>query len=175
MPAGRPLKFGNVEDLQQRIAEYFTKCQGGWEQIETYEPLKQGTKHIKIDGEYQYEKVKKMIQKESVTPTISGLAVHLDTSRETLLEYEDRPEFVDTIKRAKQTIEAMTESLLVNGGAQPAGVIFNLKNNYGWRDKTETEVTGDPVKVLLQKFGVIGGDDDRKADESISGSSQSSS
>jgi hypothetical protein len=25
---------------------------------------------------------------------------------------------------------------------KPTGVIFNLKNNYGWRDKNETEHTG---------------------------------
>ena len=33
-------------------------------------------------------------------------------------------------------------------GKNAAGVIFNLKNNYGWRDKTEQELTGKDGKDL---------------------------
>lgn len=70
--------------------------------------------------------------------TISGLAVALDTSRQTLINYEDKEQYFDTIKRAKQKIEAYAEELLCKGG-NAAGVIFSLKNNYKWVDKQEIQ------------------------------------
>lgn len=67
---------------------------------------------------------------------ITGLAVHLGTSRNTLMEYEARPEFVNTVKGAKDRIEMAYELDLREKGN--AGAIFGLKN-FGWVDKTEVE------------------------------------
>lgn len=69
--------------------------------------------------------------------TITGLAVALDCDRKTLLNYESREEFFPTIKKAKQIIENYTEERLF--GNNVTGVIFNLKNNYGWQDKHTQE------------------------------------
>ena len=71
--------------------------------------------------------------------TVSGLAVALDTNRQTLINYEDKGEFFDTIKKAKAKIEAYNEEMLYNKNIPTTGVIFNLKNNYGWKDKQEIE------------------------------------
>ena len=71
--------------------------------------------------------------------TVSGLAYALNTNRQTLLNYEENEEFFDTIKRAKARIEIFNEELLYDKNAPTAGVIFNLKNNYGWKDKQEIE------------------------------------
>ena len=73
-------------------------------------------------------------------PTISGLAVTLGMSRMALLNYESREEFIDTVKKAKSRVEAYVEQRLFYG--QPVGCIFNLKNNFGWKDKTEQELSG---------------------------------
>jgi hypothetical protein len=71
--------------------------------------------------------------------TITGLALALDTTRQTLINYEDRPEYLDTIKKAKARVENYAEKRLFTG--QPTGPIFALKN-FGWKDKTETEHSG---------------------------------
>ena len=71
--------------------------------------------------------------------TITGLALALDMDRQRLLNYSADDEFYDTIKKAKAKCERYAEERLFQGG-NAAGVIFNLKNNYGWRDKTEQEV-----------------------------------
>lgn len=71
--------------------------------------------------------------------TVSGLAYSLGTNRQTLLNYEENEEFFDTIKRAKARIELFNEELLYNKDVSTTGVIFNLKNNYGWKDKQEIE------------------------------------
>lgn len=69
--------------------------------------------------------------------TVSGLAVALDTNRQTLINYEEKDEFFDTIKKAKAKIEAYNEEMLYNKNIPTTGVIFNLKNNYGWQDKQD--------------------------------------
>ena len=71
--------------------------------------------------------------------TVSGLAYALGTSRRTLLNYEEREEYFHTIKRAKDKIECYNEELLYSKDVSTTGVIFNLKNNYDWKDKQEIE------------------------------------
>lgn len=80
--------------------------------------------------------------KEKLLPlTITGLAIALGTSRQTLMNYENREEYFDTIKRAKTIVENFAEIRLF-GDASPTGAIFALKN-FGWKDKSEVENTGD--------------------------------
>lgn len=71
--------------------------------------------------------------------TVSGLAYALNTCRQTLLNYEENEKFLDTIKKAKAKIECYNEEMLYNKDIPTTGVIFNLKNNYGWKDKQELE------------------------------------
>lgn len=85
---------------------------------------------------------------------VTGLAVFLDTSRETLLDYQGKKDFSDAITKAKEKCHAYAEKRLF-GTTQVAGAIFNLKNNYGWKDKTETDVTsgGEKLQVNIVSYG----------------------
>jgi len=98
---GRPLKFESVEELREKIDEYF-----------------------------------------AITPedeiTITGLAIHLDTFRSVLCDYEEKDEFSDTVKKAKQRVENGYEKDLKKHGR--SGTIFALKN-FDWKDKTEQDLT----------------------------------
>lgn len=83
---------------------------------------------------------------EEDTPTVTGLALALGfESRHGLLYYEnDKEGFLTTIKRAKARIEAHYEKDLVTRNGSVTGLIFNLKNNFGWKDAQEhTIVTED--------------------------------
>jgi hypothetical protein len=71
---------------------------------------------------------------ETEPMTITGLAIALDTDRKTLCNYEDKPEFFDTIKMAKLRVENAYEKRLVKRGN--GGDIFALKN-FNWVDKQE--------------------------------------
>ena len=85
-------------------------------------------------------------KEENRVPTITGLAVHLDTTRLTLLDYENEivkklPEHIkheisNTIKKAKQRVQAEYEQALFDRG-KTTGAIFTLKNNFNWADKQE--------------------------------------
>lgn len=77
--------------------------------------------------------------KPKFAPTVEGLAYALDLSRMGLIEYGNKDEFSYTIKRAKQKVSIALEQNL--WGNAVTGTIFNLKNNFGWKDKTEVEAT----------------------------------
>lgn len=85
--------------------------------------------------------------------TITGLALALDTSRQTLLEYEGEVEgreeksllYADTIKKAKLMVENSYEIDLKKHGR--TGTIFALKN-FDWKDKTETDLTSDGKPIF---------------------------
>lgn len=116
---GRPLKFVSVDELQRKIEEYFETCDN------------HTRPYVTKEGE--------IIQIPDPKPyTITGLALALDTTRQGLINYEQRDEYYDTIRRAKLKIENYAEESLW----QPkiaTGVIFNLKNNFAWIEKQELD------------------------------------
>ena len=127
---GRPAKYETVEDMQKLIVEYFNECEA-----------------------------------EGKKPTVSGLGYILGLSRRQILEYENcidnenvfarfddsvKLGFRNTIKGAKRFIESCLEDKLINGNTTPIGLIFALKNNYGWVDKQEIEQTNKTIKVELE-------------------------
>lgn len=77
-----------------------------------------------------------MCDKNEKPYTMSGLAYYLDLDRKSLLNYSKNEMFFPTIKKAKQRVEMMLEEQLYRLGNN-SGVIFNLKNNFGWIDKSE--------------------------------------
>lgn len=88
---------------------------------------------------------------EKEVPTVSGLAYHLGTNRQTLLNYENNKdngwlknsddvfkcEISEIIKIAKSYIESRYEQALFNK-TSTTGAIFALKNGFkDWKDKQE--------------------------------------
>lgn len=138
-PGGRPLKFKNVEELRKQIDAYFASCDPHVVEDEQWE-IKRGPDGTKIKDKFGYDElvlIKRKRMTKQIPYTITGLAVFLGTSRETLIDYQGRKEFSDTIKEAKDKCENFVELSLLD--KNPTGAIFNLKNNYGWKDKTEVD------------------------------------
>ena len=120
-PVGRPLAFKTPEELETKIAEYFAFCDNRIQQV--YSPKSEGVIEVINPAPY----------------TMSGLALSLGLDRRTLLDYSNRDEFLPTIKAAREKVHADVETRLMEKNA--TGAIFNLKNNFGWVDKTETDQT----------------------------------
>lgn len=93
--------------------------------------------------------------------TICGLAYALDIDRKTLLNYEKSSEFFPTIKKAKLRCEMYAEEQLYVG-KNAAGVIFNLKNNYDWKDKIENDlsITESTQEAFLKHLKELGNNAD---------------
>ena len=151
---GRPLKFKSAKELQRKIEDYFKSCfEEQW--FDEFHRDENGEWIKDKDGKRQEFHIKKKVQVEDFT--ITGLAIFLNTSRETLLDYQEKDEFSDTIKRAKLIIEKSYEHRLQNRGN--AGDIFALKN-FNWKDKTEVDNS-----ITLKS--AVSEDDKKKADKLI--------
>lgn len=82
--------------------------------------------------------------------TITGLCIALDICRDTLSEYMKQDEFSDTIKKAKLKVENYLEKHLITD-TSTSGIIFNLKNNFGWKDKQENINIGVSYEDYIKK------------------------
>ena len=94
--------------------------------------------------------------------TITGLALALDTDRHTLISYQNKEEFSHTIKNAKLKIENYSVEQLYRKAGQVAGIIFNLKNNFGWKDENITKISTTDEKVQMKLKELF--DDEYKKD-----------
>lgn len=132
---GRPPKYTNSEEIQDKIDKYFQECKG--------EILKDE------DGNVIFDKYGQPVVLNAVPPTITGLALALGfATRKSLLEYQGKAEFVNTITRAKSLIEKYTEERLFDrDGVQ--GAKFSLINNFkDWSEKQDIGITGEVVKII---------------------------
>ena len=149
---GRPLLFKTPGELESAIEAYFESC---WEEVwVTQRKLDNDKKPIKDDfGNFEMEWIPKLnregkhILRQTKPYTLSGLALALNCCRQTLLNYKERPEFLDTIKKAKAVCEAFLEEGMLAGEIPAIPGIFNAKNNYGWADKTEIGLTAKVTKM----------------------------
>lgn len=67
---------------------------------------------------------------------MSGLARRLGMSRQALMDYKKKDEFLDTIKEARGMVEEYNERRL-HKGQNVAGAIFNLKVNFAFKENEE--------------------------------------
>jgi hypothetical protein len=95
------------------------------------------------DLEKKIEEYFEYAEKKNKPYTVTGLCLHLNCDRKTLINYEESEEYFHTIKMAKMRIENWLEEKSLIGETNPTVTIFNLKNNFGWKDKTEVETSGE--------------------------------
>ena len=107
-----PRRFETPDDLQKAIDKYF----------KTYE--------------------------ENGRPlTLSGLAVFCGCNRDTILTYAsgtydvDGVDYSGALKKAMAFIEQDKSEKALTGVYNTVFSIFDLKNNHGWRDRHETDIT----------------------------------
>lgn len=125
-PGGRPPYFTSAEQMQELIDKYFEECDG--------KPF------LDKDGTPIRNKYGKIIKDDRKPYTVTGLALALGfNSRQALLNYEGKEEFVDTIKRAKARVEKYAEERLFDKDGSN-GAKFSLANNFkDWSEKQSIE------------------------------------
>lgn len=145
-PVGRPLKYKTVEELQAAIDEYFLFCDNRIKQVHS----KEGESYAIANPEPY---------------TMSGLALVMGIDRRSLLNYGKRDEFFPTIKEAKSRVEADVEKRMSDKETFTPGLIFNAKNNFDWKDKTEVDSTIHLPQPLLGRLSVADNDGDPQVAE----------
>lgn len=138
MAGGAPRKWKSVKAMQEAIDAYFEACKG--------EPII-GDNGLPVCDKYGHPFII-----NTKPPTVTGLALSLGfTGRQALIDYQARPEFTDTVTRAKSRCEEYAESRLYDkDGAN--GAKFSLACNFGWNsedkkagDTTDTGVVQMPA------------------------------
>lgn len=132
---GRPPVFDDPFVLKRKCDEYFELCDCNKVTV-------------------PHKKTGELIDEYRQKPyTVIGLARHLGfKSRNSLLHYEGKPEFADILLDARLRIEEQRNEQLIDKSGIPGGIIFDLKNNHGWRDESSVEVSGPnggPVQLGL--------------------------
>tara|TARA_R110000822_G_scaffold185455_1_gene324605 strand:+ start:39 stop:434 length:396 start_codon:yes stop_codon:yes gene_type:complete len=117
--AGQPMAFKTVEELEEKVESFFTSEDAF---IINY---------------------KDEVEDKIFAPTMAGLALHLGVDRRTLVNYSNKEEYFPTIRKARARIESHLEKKLY--GNNVTGLIFNLKNNFDWKDKSEVAQTNIEV------------------------------
>lgn len=149
---GRPLKFTSVEELQKKIDAYFAECDPHVIDVSEWVEARDPDGKLKKDmnGLNYLVEITHKVKTEQKPYTITGVALALNTSRRTLLDYESKDDEIShTIKGAKDKCEQFAEQMLFTAN-NVTGSIFNLKNNYdSWKDKTEQENTGEQ-KIIVE-------------------------
>lgn len=142
---GQPPKYSSPELMQDDIDRYFDDCHKNY--VWLHSDGKAGPPIDTITNDAR--------------PTVSGLAYLLDMSTETLRHYGNKDEYTATVKKAKLRIEMALEQHLY--GTAVTGAIFNLKNNFGWKDKTEQELSGpNGGPIQTKTLSVVGVESDHK-------------
>ncbi len=157
---GRPPKYSTTEELDKKIRSYFRYCDPHIvvEKVIIY-PQKEdenGEKYTDYDAKPRI--IRRKVMSVQQPYLIMDMCVHLGITRDTLLEYQKLEKFSDTIKKAKAKCEAYAERNLFIG-KNVAGSIFTLTNNYGWKNKTEQENSGESKVVIETRHQSDGNDD----------------
>lgn len=141
-PVGRPPMYATKEEIQEKIDEYFKECEGTVLRDSNDEPI--------------FDKYGQPVIIGMRPPTVTGLALALGfTSRQALLNYEGKEEFVDTIMRAKARVEQYAEERLFDRDGSH-GAQFSLRNNFkGWNG--DREGNADALNKLDEVLKQIGG------------------
>ena len=120
----------------------------------------------RIDAYFEYCK------KKQKPKTMTGLALHLGITRKTLTEFSRTDRLGDVIEKAKLRCENELEERLISG--MPAtGIIFALKNNYGWHDKLDIDQTLRGTISLSALFDTAAARLQNRNEEAIEGSTVS--
>lgn len=140
---GRPPKYKNKEEIEERIEQYFKDCEG----------------HVLTDeeGNTIYNKYGYPVIIDRKPLTITGLALALGfASRQALLNYQGKREFNDTITRAKSRVEQYAEERLFDKDGS-SGAQFSLRNNFkGWNEEQkENQDALEKLDDVLKKIGGV--------------------
>ena len=102
-----------------------------------------------------------MVTRYAVPPSRQGICLALGISKDTWENYRDQkkshiyPGFYEVCAEAELRIEAYLTAELNARKGDVKGIIFNLQNNYGWKNNTDLTVH-DSVEKYLQKLDDAG-------------------
>lgn len=151
---GRPRIYENAKKLKAAVERYFRSITYERDVIIYRRELsedKEGNPFVKEIPEFLLDSkgnpVKETVYREE--PSIAALRLFIGVSKSTWAGYADDPEMTGVVAGVRDRMEARLEELLTTKNSVQ-GVVFNLKNNYGWKDKQE--ITQTSVGMTMEEY-----------------------
>ena len=153
---GAPKKYDDPKKLERAVEKYFKSIT---RQVCLTEKKPTGEKDK--DGHVIYEDVQIInalgepvtVTEFIVPPSVFDLCEFLKISESTWNNYCDpkkHPEFLGTVTHTRGRMRAWNElQLKTRPGKDLKGIIFNLENNYGYKERLE--LSNDSMESFLQK------------------------
>lgn len=153
---GAPKKYDDPEKLERAINRYFKSITR-----EVVLTEKKSTGEKDKDGHMIFEDVpiknglgqEMKVTEYIIPPSVYELCLFLKISESTWNNYCDptkHPEFLGPTTRARGRMRAWNErELLTRSGKDLKGIIFNLENNYGYKERLD--VSNESMESFLQR------------------------
>lgn len=135
---GRPMVYKSAKALKDAVERYFNSIS---RTATVTDPM--GEPLLNDNGE-ELQTIRYVRP-----PALSSLCLALGIDKKTWINYGDpdlHPDFAPIVSWARGFMEAYLEEEL-NTRDKVSGIIFNLTNNYGWRQKNEVELGEETRKV----------------------------
>lgn len=165
--AGAPRKFKTARALEKAVEEY-------WASISYQKPVIISTPTGEVDEHGNVKYVTKMLTEDEdgrirvdgigrpktmveylEEPSVAGLCLRLGIVKDTWAEYSRSENLGPVCARFKLRTESYLLSKLDGNRVRTVqGIIFNLKNNYGYQEKSEVENKGG-VSMKIELEGAV--------------------
>ena len=142
MSVGRPPKYTR-RTLKAAVDKYFRSIS-----YTTSVLNRDGTPVLNDDGE------EIRLKRYAASPGICALCLYLGIDRSTWENYADislHPEMRDIVEDVRTRIEAYLDGELCSREKNVQGIIFNLQNNYGWKQKQELELGMETRRTMASE------------------------
>lgn len=103
-------------------------------------------------------------KEEEVIPTVEGLALWLGISKESLYARDEFSDVLGVLKN-KQARSLLNKGLTGDYSAVIAKLLLSSKHGYVEKNELKTE---NPLRVILDQYGLGEGSDAQQTDESVS-------
>ena len=150
--------------LKRDVERYFASIT---RKVRITEPVPTGRYDDKGHMIFEQVPVKNSLEEEVwvteyiVPPEIAALCEFLEIDRSTWANYRDpdkNPEFVEITQQVYERMKAWNErELLTRPGKDIKGIVFNLENNYGYRERHDLDFSSKGIEEYLQKLEEAGG------------------
>lgn len=146
---GRPKKY-NAKKLEKAVEGYFasiSRIVPVTEQVPTDERDSHG--HVIFRTVPVMNQLGKQIKllEYVVPPTVGGLCAHLGIHRSSWANFANDEELAPVVEAARGRLQAYLEQQLLER-KDVKGIVFDLENNYGYRERRSVEVTGGVESYL---------------------------
>lgn len=148
---GRPRAYGTAEELAEAVTDYFESISRTVDAVEMVDSgRRDDSGHVICEPVKITNDAGEVIRRKEfvIPPSVTDLCLQLGITRQTWANYAASEECAPVVEWAKAQMQGYLERELLTRTKGLQGVIFNLQNNYDWKERREVEAGPQTRKEL---------------------------